>query len=461
MAAVLHKEHNGPPHPKEWDRRVLDLVHFDEAHRGLTFKQPVFVDFLDAKAYSDRVRTDKSSLSERDRKQLAAFEGELRALGMSNSDVDLLSATNDLVDNGTLAFYSPTTERVTVRGTEMTVDLRVTLAHELTHVLQDQHFGVGPKRVSKFATSQESSAFRTLLEGDAVRIEGEYIDSLSTDDKAAYDDQHNKEVDNAIAKLANVPVVLQALQAAPYLLGPPFVKMLDADGGQNEVDAAFRKPPTTDEQVMDPPRFVKHEPPLKVPGPSLPAGIPNEKQVDNGDFGATAWLLMLAERIDPLDALRAADGWGGDAYAAYEQNGKTCIRLNWQGDTSTDDQEMRSALDQWAAAMPPAAGATVTTQDKVLQVQSCDPGTGPDVTVNNRAIDVMQVLEVRTSLMVSAMNELKFPVDKAFAFGDCVVRTVGFDIFVAIGKITTGVLPPEIQTARDNAIVDCRNRAGA
>ena len=43
-------------------------------------------------------------------------------------------------DGGTLAFYDPTDERVRVRGTEMTVGLEVTLVHELTHALQDQHF---------------------------------------------------------------------------------------------------------------------------------------------------------------------------------------------------------------------------------------------------------------------------------------------------------------------------------
>jgi hypothetical protein len=461
IALVTYRGHRGPPHPKDWDPRVLDIVHFDEQHRGLTFKQPVFVDFLDAQAYSDRVRTEPSTLTDREKKQLAAFQGELRALGLSNSDVDLLAATNDLVDNGTLAFYDPETERVTVRGEEMTVDLRVTLVHELTHVLQDQHFGTSTRRTSKFTTSQESTSFRTLLEGDAVRIENEYIAGLSADDKAKYGDEHNKEVDNATKGLANVPVVLQALQSAPYVIGPPFVDVLAADGQQGELDEAFRKPPTTDEQVMDPPRFLQHEGALKVPGPALPSSISNDKQVDNGDFGATSWLLMLGERIDPLVALQAVDGWGGDAYAAYDEGGgKTCVIVNWQGDTSTDDQEMHDALDQWVAAMPAAAGATVTVQDKVLQVRSCDPGTGPDAVINNRANDVIQIPGARSQFMLEALQMLSLPVDKAFRFGDCVVHALGFDTFVSADQSGSAGLPPEVQSVIENAITDCSAQAG-
>src|SRR5207249_360209 len=101
---------------------------------------PVFVDFLDAQAYSDRSRTDETKLTDEDKKQLSAFDGEFRALGLSNTKIDLLDQVNKLQDTGTLAFYDPETERVTIRGTEMTVDLKVTLAHEFTHVLQDQHF---------------------------------------------------------------------------------------------------------------------------------------------------------------------------------------------------------------------------------------------------------------------------------------------------------------------------------
>lgn len=447
VAVIFQTGHHGPPHPKEWDPRVLDIVHFDEQHRGLTFKQPVFVDFLDAQAYSERVRTDQSTLTDEDKQQLKAAEGELRALGLSNSNVDLFEASNTLVDTGTLAFYDPNSERVIIRGTEMTVDLRVTLVHEFTHVLQDQHFTIGRRRTSTFTTSQQSTAFRTVLEGDAVRIENEYIDSLSADEKAQYEQAHQQEVDSAITGLSDVPVALQALQAAPYYLGPPFVELL-ANLGPSEVDSAFRTPPATEEQLFDPRAFVGHNAALDVATPAFPDGVSQDKEVDSGDFGSTSWLLVLAERIDPLVALQAVDGWGGDAYVAYEQDGKTCIRLNWQGDTSTDDQEMHDALDQWVAAMP-AGAASVRADGGLLLVQACDPGPDSEIALNKRSLDAIQMPAARSEFMLDAVKEGGLSVDKAFAFGDCVVHALTFEQFVAQDL-------PAFQTAYE----DCINQVG-
>ena len=448
LAVAFHVEHHGPPHPKEWDPRVLDIVQFDEQHRGLEYKQPVFVDFLDAKAYSDRVRTDETTLTDKDKAQLKASEGELRALGLSDSNVDLFAASNTLVDTGTLAFYDPETERVIIRGTEMTVDLKVTLVHEFTHVLQDQYFGVGRRRTNSFTTSQEGTAFRAILEGDAVRIENEFIQSLSADDKKQYDDAHQQEVDSATSGLTAVPVALQALQASPYILGPPFMELLDAKGNQTEVDSALREPPTTDEQLFDPRAFFSHNKPLDVAEPALPDGITDDKKVDSGDFGATSWYLVLAERIDPLVALRAVDGWGGDAYVAYDKGGMTCVRLNWQGDTTTDDKEMHDALDQWVAAMPTGA-ASVQADGDLLLVESCDAGPNGGLTLNNRALNAIQIPGARSEFMFEAVQQGGLDADKAFDFGDCVVHSVTFDQFVVQDK-------PAFQ----KAYTDCIDKVG-
>ena len=459
VVLVFSRGHSGPPHPSEWDPRVLDIVHFDEQHRGLQFKQPVFVDFLDAKAYSDRARTDQSKLTDDEKKRLEAQSGELRALGLSNSNIDLLQAANDLQDTGTLAFYDPDTERITVRGTDMSVALRVTLAHELTHVLQDQNFGVGRRRTSQFTTSQQDSAFRALVEGDAVRIENEYIDSLSDADKQEYESTHNKEVDNAVAGLSNVPVALQALQSAPYLLGPPFDEWLVAVGLRLKLDAAFKDPPSTDEHLLDPPTYLHKESPLDVDEPTLPDGVSKDAKVDSGDFGALTLLLMLGERTDPIAALHAVDGWGGDAFVAYTQNGKTCMQLAVRGDSAGDTTELRDALVQWAAAMPSGA-ATVGSSTDVVHVVTCDPGIDSGLTLNNRGNDLVQLPATRSEFMFQAVSKLALDDDKAFEFGDCVVRTLGFDTFVEVDKAGGSALSPDLQQTIQNAVVQCRTQAG-
>ena len=454
--AVFSRGHAGPTHPDQWDSRVLDIVQFDEQHRGLKFEHPVYVDFLDPAAYSQRARTDQADLTDKEKKQLEAENGELRALGLSNSNIDLLQAQNDLQDTGTLAFYDPDSQHVIVRGTDMTVALKVTLVHEFVHVLQDQHFGVGRERTNQFKTSQEQSSFRALVEGDAVRIENEFIMSLSDADRQAYQTTHSKEVDNATAGLSNVPIALQALQSAPYLLGPPFDELLIATGQQAELDAAFKDPPSTDEHLLDPPRFEAKEKAIEVSEPKLPDGVSDKDVVDSGDFGALGLFLVLGERIDPSVALTASDGWGGDAYVAYQQQGKTCIRIDMQGDTETDRSELRSAFEEWTKAMPSGA-ASVTPGGDLIELQSCDPGTSSDLVLNNRANDLVQMPATRSQFMLEAVQQLQYSFDAAFKFGDCVVRKLGFDTFAQADKAGGDAAPsPELQQKVQSAITACR-----
>ena len=82
-----------------------------------------------------------------------------------------------------LAYYDQDEDRIIIRGTEISPALSVTLVHELTHALQDQHFDLDREDESEDGGDE---VFRSLVEGDATRVEDGYIASLSDDDRARY-----------------------------------------------------------------------------------------------------------------------------------------------------------------------------------------------------------------------------------------------------------------------------------
>jgi hypothetical protein len=450
---VSRDRNSGPAHPKDWDPRVLDLVSFDEQHRDLTYKHPVFIDFVTAEEYSKRTRPEQGGLSEEDKKDLESGAAQLRALGLASDTLDLFSAANDLADNGTLAFYDPETERVTVRGTELTVDVKVTLVHELTHVLQDQYFDIKGARFSAFATSGESEAFRSMVEGDAVRIENEYVDSLSSADQAAYREATKSAVDTAKTDLHDVPAALQALQQAPYIFGPRVLSLIEEEDGTKGINDALRTPPTTEEELVDPRALFAHEGAKTVGEPALPDGV--KDRTDSGDFGALSMFLMLGERIDPFQALRASDGWGGDAYTSFEQDGRACIRVAFTGDTLEDTNEMKDALDAWVAAMPAGTASLQDDGGSVLLLQSCDPGKDSGLVINNRSLDLVVIPAIREEVMVSGVKDGGFGTDKAFALGDCFVRHLTFEQISALAASGPD-LSPELTRVLQGAGAACR-----
>ena len=95
-----------PKQPADWDPRVADLVEFVQNERGLLDDHPVPIDFLTQQQYSDRVAA-RDELSDEDVAQLAQVEGEMRAFGLVNGDVDLVASMGTLQDEGTLAVRRP------------------------------------------------------------------------------------------------------------------------------------------------------------------------------------------------------------------------------------------------------------------------------------------------------------------------------------------------------------------
>jgi hypothetical protein len=168
----------------EWNPKLAPIAKQVEKLRGLTFDHPVPVSFLSEEAFNKKVSV-QDKLTAKDRKELDESASEFRAIGLISGDLDLGSAFDSLQTSGVLAFYDPETKRVTVRGTDLDVDTKVTLAHELTHALQDQHFDL-LKLQRDAAKHDASEALKAVVEGDAVRIQRRYVDQLSAADKAAY-----------------------------------------------------------------------------------------------------------------------------------------------------------------------------------------------------------------------------------------------------------------------------------
>ncbi|MFL6205457.1 MAG: hypothetical protein ACJ739_08895 [Acidimicrobiales bacterium] len=382
VAGTWRAVDDGPGHPDAWDPRVADLAAYVEDERGLDFEHPVYVDFLSADEYTkEATGADAGADEEAARADFGDYAQQLRALGVASGELDLFEAFNSVVDGGTLAFYDPDDERVRVRGKEMSVGLEVTLVHELTHALQDQHFDLD-RVYDPTLDSGESTAFRSLAEGDALRVENAYVEEELTDDEQAdYDEEFAGDLADSESATADVPPFMEALFGAPYALGQPFVTMLYNKDGNDGVDDAFEDPPTTDEHVLDPASFLDDE-----GAEDVDLDLDAELDVlEQGPFGATSWYLVLAERIDPKQAFEAALGWNGDAFAAYEtDDDDVCVQAVFAGDAESDEDEMSAAIDDWASAMPSGSAEAIEVHGHP-GMKTCDPGESVDLELTGRS----------------------------------------------------------------------------
>lgn len=410
----------GPDHPDRWDPRVEDLARFVEHTRDLTFDHPVYVDFLSAADYTAATTSDDTGVADQDRAELDRYAGALRALGVGSGEIDLFSAYNQVSDGGTLAFYDPVDQRVRVRGTELTVGLRVTLVHELTHALQDQHFDLDRLYDDELDGGQ-STAFRALVEGDAMRVESAYTtDELTSAEQSDYDQEYAGELEASIEATGDVPAFVSASFAVPYALGQPFVMMLANDGGNRRVDDAFAAPPDTEDDLFDPAAYLTEEVDAE-----LDLGLADDVETfDEGPFGTPSWYLLLAERIDPKAAFAASLGWGGDAYAFFERGGQVCVRAGFVGDTADDEDEMAAALDAWAAAVPGGQAESIEI-DGHPGLEACDPGEDVDMELTGRAEDALFLPSLWGFLVADAATILD--ADGARCYAQAVIDSLTYE----------------------------------
>lgn len=388
----------GPDHPDAWDPRLATLVDFVEAQKGAPFEHPVHVDFLDAEAFDATLEVADTDLTPEELDGLADGAAMLRAFGLAEGDIDLLEAFNKVETGGTLAYYDSEADRVTIDGTDIDPAIATTVVHELTHAWQDQHYGLD--RWDDLESAAEEEAFRAIVEGDATRVEEAYVATLSDDDLAAYDDSLDVAADGFDTD--GVPPLILAEQAAPYVLGTPFLDVLVGSRADELVlDQVFDEPPTAGEHLLEPGAYLDDDVADPLDPPDVPGGA---DPLDEGTFGALTLYLVLADRLDPLDALAVADAWQGDAYVTGRDGDRVCTAWTLRFETAPSAAvDPVAVMADWAASLPDAE--VVATGDDTIDLVACDPGPEASIDVVGRSEEVLGYPVIRLYLLAGLTAE--------------------------------------------------------
>jgi len=331
--------------PGSIDAFVPEAMRFVESHRGHKFKHTVKVQHLSDQAFSNRV----IELQRRDRASFDRQAKVLRALGLIPPGVDPDKAMEELLGSGVLGFYDPSTKELQVRGNSATVCVKHVVVHELTHAMQDQWFSLNVQTSS--GNDDADTAYITLVEGDAVRIESAYIATLSAKDRQALSTQCG-----GGPPPSDVPQVLVDMLSFPYVVGPAFTRAILQAQGQKGLDAAFRTHPAASSQVLHPDRFLNGDKPQSVPDPSADGQV-----FDRGTIGELGFDILLHDLVQ-TGALSSAQfdaatkGWAGDRYVAWSQGDRFCVRDRVSDTGAASTAALLSALRTLASSRP---GVTV------------------------------------------------------------------------------------------------------
>jgi hypothetical protein len=347
-------------------RRTLPVI------RELDFTAPVPVEVLDPAGVSAALREEiHASYGPGDLPRLQAV---YERLGLLPPGTPLAPAMQRLYEEEGAGFYDPRRKRLLLASRALHaggfwIDLlgkltgrdfvgEFLVAHELTHALQDQHYGL-PVDAEPLADAHGDAllARHALLEGDATLAGFAYVQGASLD--AATIDRIESQLrhvpEELDARYPDVPELVRASVAFQYDAGTTFAGWALGKGGWAAVDRAHRDPPASTEQVLHPARyFATRDVPVTVTlgGTELLEHAGWTRRLED-TLGELQIRILATQRLGIARGEQVADGWGGDRLRALFRGDDVLLVWMTAWDSPAEAAEFADALP---ALLPDARG---------------------------------------------------------------------------------------------------------
>ena len=258
-------------------------------------------------------------------------QGELLVgLGLVPPEFDYEEGTFRLLEAQLAGFYEYRDKKMYLAADLDASAADLTLAHELVHALQDQHFDLASRMAYKPEANDRESAFQALAEGDATSA---MMDVMAPERRLAVempDDIFAAGIEGSMsASTAGevAPQVLRTSLIAPYIDGVLFVHALRRRGiargsadptGWAEVDRAWKSPPETTEQLLHIDKYDAREPAEKL-APVVPPAESGWSTFYEDVFGEQGLRISAEQWMPKKAAALVADGWGGDRLTVFRR----------------------------------------------------------------------------------------------------------------------------------------------
>ncbi len=310
------------------------------------------------------------------------FEAEARVfrlMGLFDEDFDYRELMLDLYTEQIAGFYDQSQgELYIMRGLPEPLQ-KLTMAHEIFHAIQDQHFDIGAM-LAPFESQENSDFFlarMALIEGDATVLMFDYelyergdlpqnrarsfIDvpmmaaillELDATDFSAVEQMRTPDAVDIGADgvpsltdsvLGQAPPIVRDTMLFPYVDGMKFVIRARAGRTWSEFDRIYYEPPVSTSQILHPELYFDEIYPLEIRF-DVSGALPGYEMIYEKTFGELhirSWLTSLFSEVSrPPDVQDIAQGWMGDRLKAYESPNGELIAVHlstWDSDDNARD----------------------------------------------------------------------------------------------------------------------------
>ena len=284
----------------------------------------------------------KNMAEDKDVRRLRRTEFVLKKFGLLPNDFDLQTFLVSLLEEQVAGYYDAKTKTVNLLDWVVPDLQRPVLAHELTHALQDQSFGLDKwlKRGDEdldskrkltpedFTKDEDSEARQAIVEGQAMVVLLDYmlapmkrtvanspeiVDALSADMAQGGADS---------VQYRNAPIFLKESLTFPYRYGLEFeAEVLRAKGKDGAFAATFQDPPRTSREIMEPQTYISGEHVAPLPLPDFKKIFRNYERFDIGAIGEFDVFVLAEQYAGESEAKHIYPNWRGGYYYSVKPKG--------------------------------------------------------------------------------------------------------------------------------------------
>ena len=202
------------------------------------------------------------------------------------------------------------------------------MVHELTHALQDQHFGLAAKEKALMRDTDANLAYHSVLEGEAVLVmvahmlqkSGVHLDEVVKDDAMLGMISSAASAEQMIDK--STPRFFAEMLKFPYLDGLKFVVVAYRRGGWAELDKVHANPPRTTREILHPDEYFNRTFKSRAFDNAKPADA-----IATEHLGEFHWRYLVGAD--------ASQGWVNDRAVIFKDN-RVQIETEWENDQRAD-----------------------------------------------------------------------------------------------------------------------------
>ena len=327
---------------KELFRSVDEILQFASQDTGLPIKHKV----KRRLTKRDEVQSylEKSMKDDKDAKRLERSSAVLKKFGLLPRNFDLPNFLVAMLREQVAGYYDVKTKTVNLLNWLDVDSQKPVLAHELTHALQDQSFGIenwmkgSDENADKkddpspgdIVNDEETSARQAVVEGQAMVVLLDYSLAQAAPGKTVLNAPQVVEalkqgmlVGSADSPaFRDAPIFLKEELTFPYRYGLDFTAaLLQAGGKELAYAGAFKDPPRTTREIMEPKTYLVHEQLEPVKIIDMDKDFKGYEPFDIGAMGEFDVDVLVEQYAGREEAAAIYPAWRGGYYFAGKLKG--------------------------------------------------------------------------------------------------------------------------------------------